>query len=254
MKNTIIGETKSGIRHKVDIISTSVPYSYVMKDIIIDPVYCLQKCKYYLQPKTGSMTKCPSRGKYHSCLGGPKDFRQIHPKIHTMDPVLFGVKLWMDREYDSRFMRQFFDEQSGWDFGNQSRLAKIKYAYGKLDLENNAMWKLIKKIVDEDKAVVYGFGHCKMCKKCSREWRKPCIRGTPIYSMERVGIIVKCLIKRVLGFDLQWIVPSDSGRDVAVRPEYMCSFALAFLEKKNIHSATYILDLLTELLSSKLNI
>lgn len=249
MVRTICGATKSGVKHKIDIISKTLSLDWLMNNTIIDPVYCLNKCKSYIQPKTSKITSCPSRGKYHSCSGDKIDFRDHHPLWYKMDPILFGFKLSFHKLYDSSFMSQFFGDEK-WPWPGQSRMAKIKYAYGKLDLANNAMWNIIKELVTVDGAVVYAFGHCKMCKKCSMSYRKKCKMASPIYSMERVGIIVDVLVKKALGIDIQWILPKENGEDMPIRPDYICSFALAFTDKEDARE--HISDRLYDILSAKL--
>lgn len=242
------GETNNKTKYGIDIICNTVPISYLKEtNEIFNPELCFDKCT----------NGCPAWGRYYSCIGKKMDFKKLHfrNKKYDINPVLFATRLSMDRRYDNKLIREFFGQESKWSYKGP-RLSRIKYVYGKLDIPGNSLWKVIRDIVLERDGRVYAFGFCKLCKKqtCSIRDGEPCRlpKLGPVFSMERVGIIVPDLVSKFLEFDIDWIFRDKSKKDSAIRPRYLCCVAMAFFDA-GFNKEQYIAEYLHEVLKKRLD-
>lgn len=220
-------ENKSGIKYRFNIYIKKIKKS----EIKTDPVLCYNSCKSYILPISKKEKSCPCWGKNYSCNGKVIDFNKLTKNVKG-SPVLVCVKLSINKKYDNDFSAQFFGEKE-WKY--KSKAGGARYIYGKLDIINNALWKLIRKLKEEK---TFAFASCKLCgKRCNILDGKPC-RMKTIYSMERTGVLVGDLIKKSFNFELQWIHHDKNNEPI--RPKYLCSAFMTFSKKKDIINRMFV--------------
>ncbi|MGD9580966.1 MAG: DUF2284 domain-containing protein [Vampirovibrionia bacterium] len=85
-------------------------------------------------------------------------------------------------------------------------------------VEKSLQKKLIDRIVSNDEYVLEN-GSCRLCKKCTKIYDKPCNHPEKMrFSLEATGINVNELCKSVFDFELVWHKDGKS-------PEYLCVVA-----------------------------